>query len=183
MARNFTSKLKAPFILALILQMSCLFLWFYVHVMRQEPRDPWEDYQALLHLKVALTSELVLKGPKYDSTPFIITTDGCKFGFRGYVHKGLRQLCLTEQRKQQSTLLDSRQREYQQQRRSTNHSSLNSACWKKHTIIAARQPPQYNPKLNACTLAGCSPRFLAHNIIDAHHRPGDLNVVADRLSH
>ena len=36
---------------------------------------------AFLRLKVALTSEPVLKGPKYDGTPFIVTTDGCKYGF------------------------------------------------------------------------------------------------------
>ena len=36
---------------------------------------------AFLRLKVALISEPVLKGPKYDGTPFIVTTDGCKYGF------------------------------------------------------------------------------------------------------
>ena len=39
--------------------------------------------QAFLRLKVALVSEPVLKGPKYDGTPFIVTTDGCKYGFAG----------------------------------------------------------------------------------------------------
>ena len=28
-------------------------------------------------------SEPVLRGPKYDGTPFIVTTDGCKYGFAG----------------------------------------------------------------------------------------------------
>ena len=37
--------------------------------------------QAFLRLKVALISEPVLKGPKYDDTLFIVTTDGCKYGF------------------------------------------------------------------------------------------------------
>ena len=32
---------------------------------------------------MALTNELVLKGPKFDGTPFIVTTDGCKYGFAG----------------------------------------------------------------------------------------------------
>lgn len=39
--------------------------------------------KAFLRLKVALTSKLVLKGPKYDGTLFIVTTDGCKYGFTG----------------------------------------------------------------------------------------------------
>lgn len=33
--------------------------------------------------RAAVTSELVLKGPTYDGTPSIITTDGCKLGFAG----------------------------------------------------------------------------------------------------
>jgi len=39
--------------------------------------------RAFLRLKIALTCEPVLKGPKYDGTPFIVTTDGCKYGFAG----------------------------------------------------------------------------------------------------
>ena len=39
--------------------------------------------RAFLRLKIALTSEPVLKGPKYDGTPFIVTTDSCKYGFAG----------------------------------------------------------------------------------------------------
>ena len=42
-----------------------------------------EHDHAFLRLKVALTSEPVLKGPKYDRTPFVVTTDGCKYGFAG----------------------------------------------------------------------------------------------------
>ena len=44
-----------------------------------------EHDHAFLRLKVALTSEPVLKGPKYDGTPFIVTTDGCKLGFAGMI--------------------------------------------------------------------------------------------------
>ena len=42
-----------------------------------------EHDHAFLRLKVALISEPVLKGPKYDGTPFVVTTDGCKYGFAG----------------------------------------------------------------------------------------------------
>ena len=47
--------------------------------------DLWkrEHDHAFLKLKIALTCEPVLKGPKYDGTPFIVTTDGCKNGFAG----------------------------------------------------------------------------------------------------
>lgn len=42
-----------------------------------------EHLHAFLRLKVALTCEPVLKGPKYDGTPFIVMTDSCKNGFAG----------------------------------------------------------------------------------------------------
>jgi hypothetical protein len=47
--------------------------------------DLWkpEHTRAFLRLKVALTSEPVLKGPKFDGTPFIVTSDGCKHGLAG----------------------------------------------------------------------------------------------------
>lgn len=45
----------------------------------------WKDEheRAFLQLKIALTSEPILKGPKFDGTPFIVTTDGCKYGLAG----------------------------------------------------------------------------------------------------
>jgi hypothetical protein len=38
---------------------------------------------AFLNLKLALTSEPVLRSPRYDGTPFVVTTDGCMTGFAG----------------------------------------------------------------------------------------------------
>lgn len=37
--------------------------------------------RAFIKLKRVLTSEPVLRAPKFDSTPFILTTDRCKDGF------------------------------------------------------------------------------------------------------
>ena len=47
--------------------------------------DLWEREHGLafLRLKITLMCEPVLKGPKYDGTLFIVTTDGCKTGFAG----------------------------------------------------------------------------------------------------
>ena len=42
-----------------------------------------EHEKAFLGLKIALTNGPVLKGPKFDSTPFIITTNGSKDAFTG----------------------------------------------------------------------------------------------------
>ncbi|KIM77262.1 hypothetical protein PILCRDRAFT_76993, partial [Piloderma croceum F 1598] len=36
---------------------------------------------AFLSLKKCLTSDPVLKAPRFDGTPFIVTSDGCKEGF------------------------------------------------------------------------------------------------------
>ena len=36
-----------------------------------------------IHLKAIITTEPVLKGPRWDRSPFIVTTDGCKNGFTG----------------------------------------------------------------------------------------------------
>ncbi|KIJ15364.1 hypothetical protein PAXINDRAFT_50169, partial [Paxillus involutus ATCC 200175] len=41
-----------------------------------------EHTQSFLALKTALLSEPVLKSPKFDGTPFIITSDGSKDRFR-----------------------------------------------------------------------------------------------------
>ncbi|KAG1851164.1 hypothetical protein F4604DRAFT_1510173, partial [Suillus subluteus] len=37
--------------------------------------------EAFMALKQILVSEPVLKGPHFDGTPFIVTTDGCKDGY------------------------------------------------------------------------------------------------------
>ena len=37
--------------------------------------------KALSQLKQALVSEPVLRAPKFDGTPFVLTTDGCQSGF------------------------------------------------------------------------------------------------------
>ncbi|KDR76581.1 hypothetical protein GALMADRAFT_43913, partial [Galerina marginata CBS 339.88] len=47
--------------------------------------DIWtqEHTKTFLSLKACLISEPVLSAPKYDGTPFILTTDGCKDAFAG----------------------------------------------------------------------------------------------------
>ncbi|EMD37975.1 hypothetical protein CERSUDRAFT_37924, partial [Gelatoporia subvermispora B] len=45
--------------------------------------DRWtpQHTNTFLELKRILTSEPVLRCPKWDGTPFIVTTDGCQDGF------------------------------------------------------------------------------------------------------
>ena len=84
-----------------------------------------EHDQAFLRLKVALTSEPILKGPKYDGTPFIITTDGCKYGFAGMLPRTSPQSFLMGQRKRRFIPSASPPNELHQQRISTSPSSSN----------------------------------------------------------
>jgi RNase H-like domain found in reverse transcriptase len=46
-------------------------------------KDIWSDAhtKAFLNLKAEMTSEPVLRGPKWDGTPFIVTTDGSQDAF------------------------------------------------------------------------------------------------------
>ncbi|KAG2052987.1 hypothetical protein BDR06DRAFT_836672, partial [Suillus hirtellus] len=41
---------------------------------------PWH-METFMELKKILVSELVLKGPRFDGTSFVVTTDGCQEGF------------------------------------------------------------------------------------------------------
>ncbi len=45
--------------------------------------DRWHQRhtKAFIDLKKVLTSEPVLRCPRWDGTPFIVTSDGCKEGF------------------------------------------------------------------------------------------------------
>jgi hypothetical protein len=56
---------------------------------RLEERWTKEHMQAFLDLKIAITSEPILQGPKWDGTPFIVTTNGCKEGFAGVLAQRL----------------------------------------------------------------------------------------------
>ena len=42
-----------------------------------------EHDKTFTHLKAVITTEPVLKGLRWDGTPFVVTTDGCKEGFAG----------------------------------------------------------------------------------------------------
>ena len=39
--------------------------------------------KAIVILKIVLTSAPIVKGPKYDGSSFVVTTDGCTDGFVG----------------------------------------------------------------------------------------------------
>ena len=57
----------------------------YHHAMTDHKLVDWwqqKHTETFLKLKTALTSQPTLHAPRYDGTPFIVTTDGCQEGFR-----------------------------------------------------------------------------------------------------
>lgn len=46
--------------------------------------------RAFLDLKVAVTSRPVVLGPRYDGSPFVLTTDGCAEGFAAVLSQKVR---------------------------------------------------------------------------------------------
>jgi hypothetical protein len=51
--------------------------------------------KVFIHLKAAITTEPVLKGPKWDGSPFVVTTDGCKDGFAGVLAQRFKTTLLS----------------------------------------------------------------------------------------
>ena len=47
---------------------------------------------AFLNLKKALTSNPMLKAPRFDGTPFVVTSDGCKEGFGEMLTQQFKQM-------------------------------------------------------------------------------------------
>ncbi|GLB38087.1 putative retrotransposable element Tf2 155 kDa protein type 1-like [Lyophyllum shimeji] len=156
-----------------------------------------EHDRAFLRLKVALTSEPVLKGPRFDGTPFIVTTDGCKFGFAGMLsqqHKTVlpngkevtrmhpiafcgKRTSVTEE-KYKPYLLEFAALKF-------SLDKFSDVVWgypiELETDCQALRDHLMNDKLNS-THARWRDGVLAYQIMDVRHRPGRLNLVADGIS-
>ena len=162
-------------------------------------KDHWnnEHTKAFLGLKAAMTSDPVLKGPKWDGTPFIITTDGCKDAFgavltqrfetvlpSGKVVKQLHPIAFTSKRtskteeKYKPFLLEFVALKF-------GLDKFTDTIWghpiEVETDCQALRDHLMNDKLSA-THACWRDGILAHQIIDIRHVPGRINVVADGLS-
>jgi hypothetical protein len=156
-----------------------------------------EHTRAFLALKTAMTSEPVLKGPKWDGTPFIITTDGCKDAFgavltqrfetvlpSGKVVKRRHPIAFASKRTSKSEekykpfLLEFAALKF-------GLDKFTDIVWgfpiEIETDCQALRDHLLNDKLSA-THARWRDGILAHQIIDIRHVPGRINVVADGLS-
>jgi hypothetical protein len=153
--------------------------------------------QAFLRLKVALTSEPVLKGPKYDGTLFIVTTDGCKYGFSGMLTQKFTTVLAngTEETtirpigfsSKRTTSTEEKYKPFILEFGALKHTvdKFSDVIWgypiEIETDCQALRDHLLSTTLNS-THARWHDAVLAHNIVDVRHRPGRLNVVADGLS-
>lgn len=162
-------------------------------------KDHWteEHTRAFIALKAAMTSEPVLKGPKWDGTPFIVTTDGCKDAFgavltqrfdtvlpSGKVVSRLHPIAFASKRTSKSEekykpfLLEFAALKFALDK-------FSDTIWgfpvEIETDCQALRDHLLNDKLSA-THARWREGILAHQIIDVRHVPGRVNLVADGLS-
>ena len=162
-------------------------------------KEHWtvEHTKAFIALKAAMTAEPVLKGPKWDGTPFIVTTDGCKDAFgavftqrfetvlpSGKVVTRLHPIAFASKRTSKSEekykpfLLEFAALKFALDK-------FSDTIWgfpvEIETDCQALQDHLLNDKLSS-THARWREGILAHQIVDVRHVPGRVNVVADGLS-
>ena len=161
--------------------------------------DKWTSIhtKAFLELKAIMTAEPVLKGPKWDGTPFIITMDGCQDAFGAVLTqkseytlpsgKTVRRLhpigfaskrTSKAERKYKPFLLEFAALKF-------GLDKFSDITWgfpiEVETDCQALRDHLMNDKLST-THARWRDGILAHQITDVRHVPGRLNVVADGLS-
>ena len=156
-----------------------------------------EHDHAFLQLKVALISEPVLKGPKYDSTPFVVTTDGCKYGFAGMLTQKFTTVLPNGTEKttghpigfsaKRTSPTGEKYKPFILEFAALKHSldKFSDIIW-GYPVELETDCQALRDHLLSTTLNSTHTRWrdavLAHNIVDIRHRPGRLNVVADGLS-
>ena len=161
--------------------------------------DLWkkEHGLAFLRLKIALTCEPVLKGPKYDGTPFIVTTDGCKTGFAGMLTQRFTTILPNGTERttvhpiafasKRTSVTEEKYKPFILEFAALKHSldKFSDIIWgypiEIETDCQALRDHLLSSTLNS-THARWRDAVLAHNIVDVRHKPGRLNVVADGLS-
>jgi hypothetical protein len=153
--------------------------------------------KAFLQLKTQLTSEPVLRAPRYDGTPFTVTTDGSKDAFAGVltqelettlpngkVVKRTHPIAFASKR---TSLAESKYKPFMLEFAALKYAldHFDDIIWgsqiKIRTDCKALKDVLLSDKLNA-THARWRDSVIAHAIIDIQHLPGHLNVVADPLS-
>jgi hypothetical protein len=152
---------------------------------------------AFLGLKIALTSNPVLKAPLFDGTPFIVTSDGCQEGFGAMLAQRF-----VETRPGGKTIKKLHPIAYASKRTSPSEArykpfllefaALKFALDKFDDIIwgfpieietdcQALRDVLLSDELNA-THARWRDGVVSHHITDVRHIPGRINLVGDGIS-
>ncbi|QRW10689.1 Retrovirus-related Pol polyprotein from transposon opus [Ceratobasidium sp. AG-Ba] len=153
--------------------------------------------RAFVKLKVALTSDPVLRAPIYDSRPFIVTTDGSKFGFGAVLSQSWEEIGQDGKTHKVTYLIA-----YASKRTSRSEeryipfllefAALKFACDEFDSLIFG-QPIELemdckaladllgNEKLNS-THERWRESIIARNIVAVRHLPGKDNKACDALS-
>ena len=163
--------------------------------------DVWEQKhaEAFINLKVALTSQPTLHAPRYNGTPFIVTTDGCQEGFGAVLTQRVKLQPRSDSRTVEQTVpIAFASKRTSVAERNYKPFLLEFAALKfglDHfsdiiwgfpveikTDCKALKDVLSNDNISTAH-ARWRDGILAHNIIAVRHVPGCLNVVADGLSH
>lgn len=156
-----------------------------------------QHIQAFLALKQVLISEPVLQQPKWDGTPFIVTSDGCKEGFgavltqvftttlpNGHTVTKCHPIAFASKCTSRSEanhkpfLLEFAALKYALDQ-------FSDIIWgypvELETDCQALRDDILNERLNT-THARWRDGIIAYYIVDVRHVPGKVNVVADGIS-
>ena len=153
--------------------------------------------KAFVILKIALTSAPVVKGPKYDGSSFIVTTDGCKDGFagilsqcfewedkRGATHTRIHPIAFASKQMSDS---ESRYQPYLLEFAALKFSldkfsnDIGGYPIEIETDCKALRDTIVNNKLNA-THARWLDGIMGHHIVDCRYQPGRENQAPDCIS-
>ena len=162
-------------------------------------KDIWtkEHTEAFINLKAEMISEPVLRGPKWDGSPFIITTDGSQDAFGAVLAQVFEYTLPSGKVIRRRHPLGFASKRTSKTERKYKPFLLEFAALKfgldkfaditwgfpieVETDCQALRDHLLNDKLSA-THARWRDGILAHQITDIRHVPGKLNVVADGLS-
>ena len=153
--------------------------------------------KAFIRLKAIITTEPVLRCPKWDGTPFIITTDGCKEGFMGVLSQHFKRTLPSGKtiEKLHPIAFASKRTSQAEERYKPfllEFAALKFSLDKFSNIIwgfpveiemdcQAIRDVMLNDKLNT-NHTHWRDGILAHHIIDVRHVPGKINMVVDGIS-
>jgi len=156
-----------------------------------------EHRNAFLGLKKALTSEPVLKAPRFDGTPFIVTSDGCQEGFGamlaqrftetrpgGKVVEKLHPIAYASKR---TSLSEAHYKPFLLEFAALKFAldKFDDIIWgfpiEIETDCQALRDVVLSDNLNA-THARWRDGVISHQIVDIRHIPGRINLVGDGIS-